>query len=80
MPDEINIVSVLKWMSVNYMSLTVNGWGIYGAHKFVHLHEFVVLLVQLFVLDLQYYFEVLQLLLQIQGVFLEWHNKRASNT
>lgn len=64
------------------MSLTVSGCGIYGAHHFGHLHQFVVLLVQLFVLDIQHYLEALQFLFQIQGVgvLLEQNKKRVSNT
>lgn len=37
-------------------------------HQFVYLHQLFLLLVELFVFDIQYHFEALQLLLQIQGV------------
>lgn len=39
-----------------------------SSHQFADVQELFLLLVQLFVFDLQHYFETLQLLLQIQSV------------
>ena len=48
------------------------------SYHFVHLHEFLVLLVELLVFDVQHHFKTLQLLLQIErvGVRLKAHGKR----
>lgn len=40
----------------------------FNPHQFVYLHQLFLLLVELFVFDIQHHFEALQLLLQIQGV------------
>lgn len=39
-----------------------------GSHQFVHLHQLLLLLVELFVFDIQHHLETLQLLLQVEGV------------
>lgn len=51
-------------------------WNSHSYH-FVHLHEFLVLLVQLIIFDFQHHFKTFQLLLQIEslGVLLKEHKK-----
>ena len=39
-----------------------------SSHQFVNFHQLLLLLVELFVFDIQHHFEAVQLLLQIQGV------------
>lgn len=47
-------------------------------HQFVYLHQLFLLLVELFVFDIQHHFEAFQLLLQIQGVRVFLQGQRNS--
>lgn len=44
-------------------------------HQFVHLHQLLLLLMQLVVLDLQHHLQTLQLLLQVHGVRVLLHKQ-----
>lgn len=55
-------------------------WRQVDAHQLVHLHELLVLLVQLVVLDLEHHLKALQLLLQVHRVGVLLHQQTDNRT